>query len=133
LKIASLTIIPVRLVDEMLDELDWTDWEDTYDRRKGQPPIHPSILCKVLLFAMTRRIRSSRNIEYAINHSIDFIWLVSGRSIDHTTISEFRRKHGDQIRNIHRQVIRTAIDMGLARLSDLCIDGSRILADANRY
>ncbi len=120
---------PVRL----LDELDWTDWEDTYDRRKGQPPIHPGILCKVLLFAMTRRIRSSRNIEYAINHSIDFIWLVSGRSIDHTTISEFRRKHGDQIRNIHRQVIRTAIDMGLARLSDLCIDGSRILADANRY
>ena len=131
--IASPTILPVRMLDEILERLDWTDWEKTYDGRKGQPPIHPSVLCKVLLFAMTRQIRSSRAIEYAIIHSVDFMWLVSGRTIDHTTISEFRRKHGDQIKDIHRQMIRTAIDMGLARLSDLCIDGSRILADANRY
>ena len=124
---------PVRMLDEILDRLDWTDWENTYDRRKGQPPIHPSVLCKILLFAMTRRIRSSRVIEYSINHSIDFMWLASGRSIDHTTISEFRRKHGDQIKDIHRQMIRTAVDMGLAQLAELTIDGSRILADANRY
>ncbi len=26
--------------------------------------------------------------------------------IDHTTLSEFRRKHGDQIKDIHRQMIR---------------------------
>lgn len=124
---------PVRLLDEILDGMDWTDWENTYDRRKGQPPIHPSVLCKVLLFAFTRRIRSSRSIEYSINHSVDFMWLVSGRTIDHTTISEFRRRHGDQIKAIHRQMIRTAVDMGVAKLSELTIDGSRILADANRY
>jgi len=124
---------PVRLLDEILDGMDWSDWENTYNRRKGQPPIHPSVLCKVLLFAFIRRIRSSRNIEYSINHSVDFMWLVSGRTIDHTTISEFRRKHGDQIKGIHRQMIRTAVDMGVARLSELTIDGSRILADASRY
>ena len=124
---------PVRMIDEILDRLDWTDWENTYDRRIGQPPIHPSVLCKVLLFALTRRIRSSRTIEYNVNHSIDFMWLVSGRAIDHTTISEFRRKHHQQIKGIHRQMIRTAVEMGLARLSELCIDGTRILADANRY
>ena len=124
---------PVRMIDEILDRLDWTDWENTYDRRIGQPPIHPSVLCKVLLFALTRRIRSSRTIEYNINHSMDFMWLVSGRAIDHTTISEFRRKHHQQIKGIHRQMIRTAVDMGLARLAELCIDGTRVLANANRY
>lgn len=124
---------PVRMLDEILDRLDWTDWENTYDRKIGQPPIHPSVLCKVLLFALIRRIRSSRTVEYNINHSIDFMWLVSGRIIDHTTISEFRRKHLKQIKNVHRQMIRIAVDMGLARLSELCIDGTRILANANRY
>lgn len=124
---------PVRMLDEILDRLDWTDWENTYDRRKGQPPIHPSVLCKALLFAMTRRIRSSRTIEYNINHSIDFMWLVSGRNIDHTTLSEFRRNHLLRIKGIHRQMIRVAVEMGLARLSELCIDGTRVLANANRY
>ena len=42
---------------------------------------------------MIRGIRSSRQIEYNLKHSVDFIWLVSGRTIDHTTLSEFRRKH----------------------------------------
>ena len=124
---------PVRLLDEILDRLDWTAWENTYDRKRGQPPIHPSVLCKVLLFSLIRRTRSSRSIEYHIKHSIDFMWLVSGRTIDHTTLSEFRHKHGDQIKDIHRQMIRVAVDMGLAKLSELTIDGTRILADANRY
>ena len=53
---------PVRMRDEILDRLDWTDWKNTHDRGKGQPPIHPSVLCKALLFAMTRRIRSLRTI-----------------------------------------------------------------------
>ena len=68
---------PVRLLDEILDGLDWTAWESQYSGKLGQPPIHPSILCKVLLFAMIRRVRSSRMIEYQIEHSVDFMWLVS--------------------------------------------------------
>jgi len=74
---------PVRMIDEILDTFDWSEWEKTYHRRIGQPPIHPSVLCKVLLFAMIRRIRSARSIEYQIKHSVDFMWLVSGRTIDH--------------------------------------------------
>ncbi len=42
---------PVRLLDEILDKVDWTSWESSYSGRKGQPPIHPSILAKVLLWA----------------------------------------------------------------------------------
>ena len=124
---------PVRLLDEILDGLDWTAWENTYNRKLGQPPIHPSILCKVLLFAMIRRVRSSRMIEYQIAHSIDFMWLVSGRSIDHSTISDFRREHKKELKDIHRQMLRTAIDMGLAKLSELCIDGTRVRANASRH
>jgi len=124
---------PVRLVDEILEQLDWTEWEATYHGSHGQPPIHPSVLAKTLLFAMIRRIRSSRQIEYELKHSIDFMWLTSGRRIDHTTISEFRRKHSKELRGIFKQMITLAIDLKIANLAELCIDGTRVLANANRY
>jgi transposase len=124
---------PVRLVDEILDQLDWTQWEAAYDGSKGKPPIHPSVLAKTLLFALLRKIRSSRQIEYNLKHSIDFMWLTSGRSIDHSTLSEFRRKHPKNLGGIFRQMIQFAVDLKLANLSELCIDGTRVLGDANRY
>jgi transposase len=124
---------PVRILDEILSRLDWSPWEAEYDGQVGQPPIHPSVLCKVLLFALIRRIRSSRQIEYNVKHSIDFIWLVSGRTIDHSTLSEFRRKHPEQLKDIYRQMVKLAIDLGVAKLSELCIDGTRVLANASRF
>lgn len=124
---------PVRMVDELLSRMDWSEWESRYHGSIGQPPIHPSVLCKTLLFAMIRRIRSSRQIEYALKHSIDFMWLSSGRQIDHVTLCEFRRQHSDALRGIFRQLVKLAIDLGMANLSELCIDGTRVLANANKY
>ena len=124
---------PVSILDEILSRMDWSGWETEYHGRRGQPPIHPSIMSKVLLFGMIRRIRSSRRIEDNLRHSIDFMWLASGRAIDHTTLSEFRRKHPEQLKDIYRQMVRPAIQLGVAKLSELCIDGTRVKADASRF
>jgi transposase len=124
---------PVRLLDEILDQVDWSEWEAEYHGKAGQPPIHPSVLCKVLLFALIRRIRSSRQMEYQVRHSVDFIWLTSGRQIDHTTLSEFRRQHSQQLKSLYRQIVQLAVDLGVAKLAELCIDGSRVLANASRH
>lgn len=32
---------PVRLLDAILDRLDWKEWESGYNLVRGQPPIHP--------------------------------------------------------------------------------------------
>jgi transposase len=124
---------PVRILDEILSRMDWSDWEAEYHGQFGQPPIHPSIMGKVLLFGMIRRIRSSRQIEYSLRHSIDFMWLSWGRTIDHTTLSEFRRKHRKQLKDLYRQMIQLALQLGVAKLAELCIDGTRVLANASRF
>ncbi len=123
---------PVRLLDEILDKVDWTSWESSYSGRKGQPPIHPSILAKVLLWGMIRRVRSSRQLEYQLKHSIDFMWLVSGRTIDYSTICAFRREHEKGLKELFKQMIGIAVDLNMANLADLCIDGTRILGNASR-
>ena len=45
------------------------------------------------------------------------MWLASGRQIDHTTLSEFRRKHSKALRGIFQQMIKLAIDLGIAKLA----------------
>ena len=35
---------PVRLLDVILGQVNWTKWEARYHGRLGQPPIHPRVL-----------------------------------------------------------------------------------------
>ena len=50
-----------------------------------------------MLYGHLTRIRSSRRQEEALQVRLDFRWLVEGRSIDHTTISNFRRSNADAL------------------------------------
>ena len=59
----------VRLLDEALRQLDWTEWEAVYKRERGQPPIHPRVIAGLWLYGMMRRIRTSRFLEYACRHN----------------------------------------------------------------
>mgnify|MGYP003974175437 CR=1 FL=1 len=36
----------VRLFDEILRKIDWSDWEERYPNRRGRPPIHPRIMAR---------------------------------------------------------------------------------------
>jgi len=83
---------PARLVEEILRPLDWAEWEARYNGRLGRPPIHPRILAGIILYALTRGVRSSRHLEYLMKNNLDFIWLAEGREIDPSTIGNFRTK-----------------------------------------
>ena len=103
----------VRLFDDILSRLDWARWEANYELRRGQPPIHPRILASVILYGLLNRIRSSRALEEALQVRLDFCWLVEGRSIDHSTLSEFRRQHADALKDTFVQVGMVARELGL--------------------
>ena len=74
----------VRLVDEVLRQMDWSAWEQRYCLVAGQPPIHPRIVAGAILYGLTLSIRSSRKLEDACRNRMDFLWLVEGREIDHS-------------------------------------------------
>ena len=116
----------VRILDRLLDRLDWRPMESTYHGRLGQPPIHPQILCAVILYGLICRIRASRKLEEALEVRIDFRWLAHGMSIDHSTLSEFRRKHSEQLRNLFVQVVLVGQEMGLVQLKRIGFDGTRV-------
>lgn len=124
---------PVRLLDEILRGRDWSAWVQHYDGRHGQPPIPPWVMAGVILYGLMRRIRSSRQLEYACVHNLDFIWLAEGRTIDHDTICKFRTRFPKEIKELFKQVSRVAMTMGLIRLLEVAMDGTRVKANASRY
>jgi transposase len=124
---------PVRLFDEILRGCDWSAWEAEYHGSRGQPPIHPRILAGVILYGLTRNVRSSHHLEYLLKHNIDFMWLAEGRQIDHSTICEFRNKFRKGLKGLFGQVGRYALAMGLARLNEVALDGTRVKANNGRF
>jgi transposase len=124
---------PVRLLDEILRRLDWTAWEQEYNGRCGQPPIPPWVMAGVILYGLMRRIRSSRQLEYACLHNIDFMWLAEGRTIDHDTLCKFRTRFKEPLKLLFKQVGRLAMKMGLIRLLEVAFDGTRVKANASRH
>ncbi len=122
----------VRLLDDILGRLDWTKWEARYHGRLGQPPIHPRVLASVLLYGLLTRIRSSRGLEEALVVRLDFRWLAEGRTIDHTTLSEFRRQHRVELKDLFVQVGLLARSLGWLPLEQLAFDGTRLRANNRR-
>ena len=123
---------PVRLFDEILSRLDWSSWESHYDGCVGQPPIHPRILAGVILYGMSQGIRSSRSLERACANSLDYLWLTSGRSLDHSTLCNFRTQFRSELKEVFRQIGRISMAMGLIRLNQVGLDGTRIRANNSK-
>jgi transposase len=124
---------PVRQLEEILRALDWSDWTQAYNGRVGQPPIPPWVMAGVILYGLMRRIRSSRQLEYACGHNIDFMWLAEGRQIDHSTFCDFRTKFKGPLKDLFKQVGRVAMRMGFIRLLEVAFDGTRVKANASRF
>lgn len=123
---------PVRLLDEILQRVDWTPWEQLYDRERGQPPIHPRVVAGAILYGILHRILSSRALEDALQVRNDFRWLAVGRSIDHTTICKFRQKNSDALKSLFVQIGLIARELGHLPLQSLGFDGTRMRANNRR-
>jgi transposase len=123
---------PVRLFDQILGRLDWSSWEAQYHPSLGQPAIHPRVLASILLYGLLHRVRSSRLLERATQMQLDFRWLAHGHAPDHTTLSEFRRNFGDELKKLFVQIGLVAREMSYLPLERLAFDGTRVKASNRR-
>ena len=123
----------VRLFAEILDGLDWSSWERHYVLVAGQPPIHPKVMAGAIIYGLTHGLRSSRRLEWACGNAIDFMWLVEGRTIDHSTFCDFRTKFKRELKDLFRQIGRVAMHLGLISLNQVALDGTRVRANSSPH
>ena len=121
---------PVRGLVRLLEEMDWTQWEQAYEGC-GQPPIHPRYMAGAILYGLMHKVRSTRELEDAACNRLDFIWLLEGFAPDHSTFANFRLRHGDAIKDLQRRVAHALVMRRENALMQLLIDGTRLRADSD--
>lgn len=124
---------PIRLLDAVLGELDWAAWEAHYHGFRGQPPIHPRLLAGAILYGLMRKVRSSRDLEEATSNRLDFIWLLEGRTVDHSTFAGFRTRFADELKALNRELAKAICQRGRRALLSLVLDGTRLRANSDRH
>ena len=124
---------PIRTLDALMDSLDWTEWELSYDGPSGQPPIHPKLMASCILYGLLRGVRSSRELEDATRERVDFRWLLEGRVIDHSTFARFRTAREKALKQLNSQIAKKICERYESSLLSLVVDGTRVRANSDRH
>lgn len=124
---------PAKYIDEVVENLDLSAIYDSYTESRGYPPYSPVMMVKILMYAVSKGIHSSRKIEKALHDDIGFRYLSANQQPDHWTISEFRRRHMEALGDIFIQSVQVARKSGLVKLEQIAIDGTKIKASASKH
>ena len=121
-----------RFVVEVIDGLDLSRLTRQYAGR-GSKAHHPATLLAILVYGYSTGVFSSRKLEMATYDSVAFRYIAAGSHPDHDTLATFRRRFIDELAGLFVQVLEMATEMKLLRLGTVCLDGTKIHANASRH
>lgn len=124
---------PVRLVNQVVENLDITAIEKTYSGG-GTSAYHPRMMLKMLFYAYMNNIYSCRKIGKQLEENVHYMWLSGNQRPDFRTINNFRSLHlKGTINHLFTQVVLMLAEMGYISLQTVYIDGTKMESRANRY
>ena len=121
-----------RFVVEVVDQLDLSNLTRQYAGR-GSKAHHPATLLAILVYGYATGVFSSRRLERATYDSVAFRYIAAGTHPDHDTLATFRRRFLDELAGLFVQVLELAREMKLLKLGTVCLDGTKIHANASRH
>ena len=123
-----------RFISEVVENmLDLDCIYDSYTEASGAPPYDPAMMLKLLLFAYSTGVTSSREMERRCHVDVAFRWLSANAAPDYRSISRFRRRHLDAIDALFVQVLALCAEAGLVRLGRVALDGTKLRASASKH
>ena len=119
---------PARFFVQAVEELDLEEFEKEFPDSRGLRGYPPCMLIALWLYGYATRVNTSRKLEEATRMSQPFMFIASGSSPDHTTLSTFRKRHGDEFKRLSAQAIQVLVGSGVITLSSLAVDGTKARA-----
>ena len=122
-----------RVVDQMVEAIPDQQLFAHYSGG-GRSSFHPKMMLKVILYAYSQKIYSSRTIEKMIQENLPAMWLAAMQRPDHRTINDFRgRRMKGMMDELYETMIRQLIDEKYISMENYFLDGTKIEANANKY
>lgn len=120
------------LYKSLFDQIDTTSIEETYSR-KGQRAYPPKQITSILIYAYSRGVFSSREIEKRCNQDLSFLYIAEMHCPNFRVLSDFRKKHGAFFQDCFKQTVRLAMELKLASLGHISLDGSKFQANSSKH
>ena len=87
----------------------------------------------LLFYGYSTGIFSSRKVEAATYDSVAFRFIAGNRHPDHDTIAVFRKRFLSEIRGWFKEILLIGKKLGLVKLGNIYINGTKIQANASRH
>jgi hypothetical protein len=87
----------------------------------------------ILVYGYSTGVFSSRKLEMATYDWVAFPYIDAGSHPDHDTLATFRRRFIDELAGLFVQVLEMAREMKLLKMGTVCLDGTKIHANASRH
>ena len=121
-----------RFIVDIVEQLDTSELENDY-RKGGSAAYPPKMILALLFYCYAKGIFSSRKIEQSSYELIPVLYITGGLHPDHDTINKFRKRFLGKLAPIFIMILQIAHDLGVLKLGDISIDGTKIEANASKH
>ena len=120
----------VHVIDEVIERIDLSPYYRKISR-VGNPCYNPKMMIKIWFYGYCTGTYSSRKIEDKLYKDVGFIYLAGMQRPDFKAISEFRRKHIEELEMTFKEIVKVCKELGKVRLGDIAIDSKVMKANAS--
>lgn len=114
-------------------ELDLSVFDSRYQNDEtGAPAYDPAVLLKIVIYAYSRGVTSSRKIEQACRENIIFMALSADTRPHFTTIADFVSRMDEQVLPLFRNVLLICDELKLIGGDMFAIDGCKLPSNASK-
>ena len=118
-------------VEEFVESLDFSGF-DMISEGAGHPSYHPRIIMKIIIQGMLSKERASRKLASACRENFVFMYLAEKVQPNFRTIARFRKNNASFVKEAFKETINLASEHNLIDLNLICVDGSKIKANASK-
>ena len=120
------------LFADLLQQIETSELEHNYSHL-GQHAYHPGLIVSILIYAYSRGVFSSRQIEQRCNEDLSFMFIAQQQCPNFRVLSDFRKNNLVFFKDCFKQTVQLAMQLKLSSLGHISIDGSKFKANTSKH
>ena len=119
----------MRLLDAVLEELDYRELHHLYSSKGRKSKVSPHILFKIFVFIMSNGVYSTRMIQQQYEENINYMWLLQGYTApSHMTFHRFFARCTFKVLiNLFSQLMEAISNRDTLNFNEVFIDGTKVV------
>ena len=130
--ICCLPTTTVFLFHDLFQQQDTRSVEANYSPN-GQHAYPPRQITSILIYGYSHGVFSSRQLEKRCNEDLSFMYIAGRNCPNFRVLSDFRKDNAEFFHACFKQTVKLALEMKLASLGHVSLDGSKFKANSSKH